>query len=312
MYLKQKTGQTHLLARPDWIRAKVSWDRNFGEVRDLLKELDLNSVCVEAACPNRGECWEARHVTFMILGNVCGRGCRFCNISGGSPDTPDPAEPRNVAAAVKKLGAKYIVITSVTRDDLKDKGAGHFTRTITEIKTKIPDIPVELLIPDLGGDPGLVRKIAFSSAEVIGHNIEMPEALYADIRPKADYRRSLDVLNILNTLKKEGADILVKSSIIVGLGETGEDVSRTLRDLKAAGTDIVYIGQYLAPSAKAWPVRKYYSPEEFKFFEEEAGRMGFGAVCAGPMVRSSYRAYEAYRTCIEKRALSQHLDKVLI
>jgi len=283
--------------RPDWIRAKAFWGKNSGEVRDVLEELGLNSVCAEAACPNKSECWEARHVTFMILGDVCTRGCRFCNIEGGSPGAPDLCEPRNVARAVKRLGTKYAVITSVTRDDLKDRGAGQFARTVGEIKTEAPGTLVELLIPDLGADPGLLREVAFSGAEVIGHNIEIPEVLYGDVRPEADYRRSLDALNILSASKAEGADILVKSSIILGLGEAEEDILKTLEDLKAAGADIVYMGQYLSPSVRHWPVKRYYSPEEFRSLGETAGRMGFGAVCAGPLVRSSYRAYEAYRTC---------------
>ncbi|MFH1552874.1 MAG: lipoyl synthase [Candidatus Omnitrophota bacterium] len=286
------------LARPKWIRGSVSWDKRFGEVRDVLKGLSLNSVCVEAACPNRGECWQMRHVTFMIMGQVCTRACRFCNVAGGSPTALDSSEPQNVAAAVEKLDVKYAVITSVTRDDLEDKGAGHFIRTVREIKTNTPQVLVESLIPDFSGDAGLLKRIAFSQAEVIAHNIEVPRKLYPNVRPNADYRRSLDVLKILNAKKAEGTDILTKSSIILGLGESEDDIFRTLKDLKDAGVDIVYIGQYLSPSREHWPVMRYYSPEEFKSFEEEAVRMGFGAVCAGPMVRSSYRAHESYKNAL--------------
>jgi lipoic acid synthetase len=296
------------LPRPDWIRAKISWDKNFERVRSLLEELGLNSVCVEAACPNRGECWEAHHVTFMILGNACTRNCRFCNVAGGSPKTPDFSEPRKIAMAVKKLRARYVVITSVTRDDLEDKGAGHFARTVREIKTNTPGVLVELLIPDLDADHALLEKIAFSGAEVIGHNIETPKALYARVRPEADYQKSLDALGRLNAAKKKGADILVKSSIVLGMGETEEDIFRTVRDLSSAGADIVYMGQYLSPSRKHWPVRKYYSPEEFKSLEKKAGQMGFGAVYAGPLVRSSYRAHEAYRTCKFRYSVSNTLN----
>ncbi|RKY41755.1 MAG: lipoyl synthase [Candidatus Makaraimicrobium thalassicum] len=285
------------LSRPDWIRGRVSWDEGFSEVRDLLRRLNLNSVCVEAACPNRGECWEARHVTFMVLGDVCTRDCRFCNVTGGFPAHPDPSEPRNVALAVKELAIRYVVITSVTRDDLKDGGADHFLRTVREIKAGTPEVLVELLIPDLGADPGSLRKTAFSSAEVIGHNIEMPRALYPAIRPKASYERSLDVLNVLNSMKEEGAEILVKSSLMLGLGESEEDIFRTLKDIRDAGVDIVYMGQYLSPSRDHWPVRKYYRPAEFEFLKKKAGEMGFGAVCAGPMVRSSYHAHDSYLKC---------------
>jgi len=290
----ESIGQHGALPRPGWIRGKLSWDDNSGEVRKLLKGWNLNSVCVEAACPNKGECWQARHVTFMILGGVCTRGCLFCNVAGGAPLDPAPDEPRNIAMAVKKLGVKYVVITSVTRDDLGDRGAEHFVNTVREIKTNVPEVKVELLIPDLDADPGLLRKIAASGAEVIGHNIEMPEDLYPAIRPKASYRRSLDVFRHLVEMKKQGADIFLKSSIIVGLGETEEDIYRTLKDLKDEGVDIVYLGQYLSPTCDHWPVNKYYTPAEFKSLEAKAREMGFRAVNAGPMVRSSYRAYEAY------------------
>ncbi|MFC1480446.1 lipoyl synthase, partial [Candidatus Omnitrophota bacterium] len=283
----EPTKKRKVLARPKWIRGRVSWDKSFGEVRDVLNGLNLNSVCVEAACPNRGECWQMRHVTFMIMGQICTRGCRFCDVTGGSPEALDASEPRKVAAAVEKLAVKYAVITSVTRDDLQDKGAGHFIRTVREIKTNTPQVLVESLIPDFTGDAGLLKRIAFSQAEVIAHNIEVPRKLYSKVRPKADYRRSLDVLKTLGVAKTEGAKILTKSSIILGLGETEDDIFRTLKDLRDAGVDIVYIGQYLSPSREHWPVTRYYSPDEFKFFEEEAVRMGFGAVCAGPMVRSS-------------------------
>jgi len=291
--------KTKLLPRPKWIRGKVSWDGDFNRTHDLIRELGLNSVCVEAACPNRSECWALRHVTFMILGDVCTRNCRFCNIAAGSGSVPDPAEARNIASAVKKLSIKYIVITSVTRDDLEDRGTGHFLETVREVKAAVPETTIELLIPDLDADPGSLREIAFSGAKVIGHNIEIPQPLYADVRPKADYRRSLDVLGILDGMKEEGADILVKSSIILGLGETENDVLRTLRELKDREVDIVYIGQYLSPSVDHWPVKRYYTPQEFKFLEEKARRMGFGAVRAGVMVRSSYRAFESYQNACQ-------------
>lgn len=287
--------KTNLPSRPKWIRGKVSWDGDFNSTRDLIRGLGLNSVCVEAACPNRSECWTLRHVTFMILGDICTRNCRFCNIATGSGSAPDFAEARNIAAAVKKLGIRYVVITSVTRDDLADGGAEHFFGTVEEVKAVVPETTVELLIPDFNADHGSLRKIAFSGAKVIGHNIEMPQSLYADVRPEADYSRSLDVLSILDGMRKEGADILVKSSIMLGLGETEPDVLRTLTDIRARGVDIVYIGQYLSPSADHWPVRRYYTPREFRSLEEKAVRMGFGAVRAGAMVRSSYRAFESYQ-----------------
>ncbi|MEA3490121.1 MAG: lipoyl synthase [Candidatus Omnitrophota bacterium] len=283
--------------RPPWIRGRVSWDKGFGEVRDILRGLNLHSVCLEAACPNKGECWQGRHVTFLIMGDVCTRGCLFCNIKGGVPDPCDLAEPCNVAEAVRKLEAGHVVVTSVTRDDLEDRGAGHFVAVAREVKKRTDDVTVEFLIPDLGADEDLLRKVAFSGVEVIGHNIEMPEALYPEIRPGADYRRSLNTLEKLASLRNEGARIFVKSSVILGLGESEGDLLRTLEDLRKAGVDIVYLGQYLSPSRRHWPVKKYYSPDNFRRLGKKAEHMGFGAVCAGPMVRSSYRAGESYRKC---------------
>ncbi|MGB3114065.1 MAG: lipoyl synthase, partial [Candidatus Omnitrophota bacterium] len=256
--------------------------------------LKLNSVCVSANCPNRGECWERRQVTFMILGNNCTRNCSFCNIREDFPESPDTKEPENISRAVEELGVEYIVITSVTRDDLKDKGAGQFLKTVWAIKKRSPEVKVELLIPDFDAEEIFLSEMVFSGADVIGHNIEMPENLYPEVRSKADYRRSLKVLSIL---KKKAANIPIKSSIIVGLGETADDVLRTMEDLKNTGVDIVYIGQYLSPSAYHWPVKKYYRPSEFHFLRKKAREMGFKGVSSGPMVRSSYRAYEAYLAC---------------
>lgn len=282
------------IERPEWIRGKVFWSSGHGSVTSLLNELGVNSVCEEAACPNKGECWSKKHVTFMILGETCTRDCRFCNVTGGIPETVDPLEPRNIALAVKKLDIKYVVITSVTRDDLKDRGAGHFAETVREIKALALDVRVELLIPDLDARAELLKIISSSGAEVIGHNIEMPRALYPDVRPGSNYERSLNSLDILNKLKNNGADILVKSGMMIGLGEKEEDILRTLKDLKTLGVDIVYIGQYLCPSALHSPVKKYYSPSEFEFFKEQAFSMGFGTVLSGPMVRTSYKAHRSY------------------
>lgn len=280
--------------KPEWIRGKISWGEDSRKVRDYLRELELNSVCVEASCPNKGECWEKKHVTFLILGDKCTRKCFFCDIKKDLPGTPDPSEPSNIAKAVKELGIKYIVITSVTRDDLPDQGTGHFVQTINEIKKISTEVLVELLIPDMGADIGLLRRIAFSKVEVVGHNIEMPKEFYSMIRPGSDYYRSLETLKILSSLKDEADAILVKSSIMLGIGEEEKAILETLVDLKESGVDIVYLGQYLRPSKMHWPVKKYYSPEEFKYYEEKALELGFRAVQSGPMVRSSYRAYESY------------------
>lgn len=279
--------------RPSWIRGKVPRSDDLEWVKSVVSGRGIHSVCVSAACPNKGECWKAKHITFMILGDVCTRGCLFCNIDGGVPSRVEPDEPGKIAAAVKELDVKYAVITSVTRDDLADKGTSRFLETVKHIKNISPETRVELLIPDLDASESLLQQIAFSGAEVIGHNIEMPERLYASIRPRADYRKSLRTLSLLAGMKKR-AGILVKSSLITGLGEIGDDINKTLNDLKGAGVDIVYIGQYLSPTKKHWPVKKYYTPEEFSDIGTTAEEMGFKAVMAGPMVRSSYRAYETY------------------
>ncbi|MFH1846011.1 MAG: lipoyl synthase [Candidatus Omnitrophota bacterium] len=284
------------MKKPDWIRAKISLSDKFNRVKDLLKEKGLNTVCVEASCPNKGECWEKGHVTFMILGNICTRGCLFCDVASGVPSVPDNEEAQKITSAIKELKSRYIVITSVTRDDLEDKGANHFCYVVKEIKSLKNKTLIELLIPDFSAKQELLEKIAFSGADVIGHNIEMPEKLYPEIRPKADYNRSLDVLRTLSMLKqKKSVSILVKSSLMVGLGEKNDGIVATFKDLKSSGVDILYIGQYLSPSKSSWSVKKYYKPEEFEDLKRKAQKMGFRSVFSGPLVRSSYRAYRSYR-----------------
>ncbi|MBD3426775.1 MAG: lipoyl synthase [Candidatus Omnitrophica bacterium] len=289
-----------ILKRPPWIRSSLSWDDSFSDVRTLVKELGLNTVCVEAACPNRCQCWSDGHVTFMVLGRVCTRGCLFCNVEKGTPVPPDAAEAANIAIAAKKLNARYVVITSVTRDDLPDRGAGHFVSIVRQLKSSLPGTAVELLIPDLDAREELIARTTRSGAEVIGHNIEMPERLYSRMRPGADYHRSLRTIRTIAELRERGQKVLVKSALMLGLGERPEEVLQTLRDLKEAGVDIVYIGQYLSPSADHWPIEKYYTPEQFESLKEECFGMGFRSVLSGPMVRSSYKAAEAYRSALDK------------
>ena len=242
-----------------------------------------------------GICWHVSQSiefnAFMILWDNCTRNCRFCNIKGDLPEKPDIEEPENISRAVKELGVEYVVITSVTRDDLKDKGAGQFLRTVRAIKKNTPEVKVELLVPDLGAEEVFLKEMVFSGAHIVGHNIEMPEKFYSEVRPGADYRRSLRVLKLL---KEKSRGIPIKSSIMVGLGEEKEDICRTLEDLRDAGVDIVYIGQYLSPSKDHWPVKRYYGPSDFHFLRKTSKEMGFKVVLSGPMIRSSYRAYEAY------------------
>jgi lipoic acid synthetase len=288
-----------VLKHPSWIRGKLSWDKNFNESRDLIRELNLKSVCVEAACPNKGECWSNRHITFLILGDICTRGCCFCNISFGEPRMPDKKEPSNIVKAVERMGSKYVVITSVTRDDLADGGAGHFIQTVKLLKEHNNSIKVELLIPDFNADSALIGKIALSGADVIGHNIEMPQPLYACIRPRSDYRLSLKTLKLLSGQKKENG-FLTKSSMILGLGEQYQDILATFEDLRRADVDILYLGQYLNPSGKNSPVLKYYTPEEFELLKKKAEGCNFKTVCSGPMVRSSFRAEQAYNSAMSR------------
>lgn len=288
--------------KPDWIRGKVSWSDELKEVRETLAELDLHTVCEEASCPNVGECWKERHATFIILGDICTRGCLFCDVTSGSPESADPGEPERIARAVERLGIKYAVITSVTRDDLEDKGAEHFVRTVKAIRKRTPNTVVELLIPDMDADQDLLLKVASSGAKVIGHNIEMPEKLYPAIRPKADYQKSLEVLRKLSHIKEAGNDIIVKSSIMLGLSEEEGDIEACMKDLKGAGVDILYIGQYLNPTKEHWPVDKFYTPEEFVILEQKAIQMGFKSVCSGPMVRTSYHAQRSLQTLLDKIA----------
>jgi len=213
---KKNITQKH----PAWIRSRIPLTKNFLNIQKFLHESNLNTVCVEAACPNKGECWSSCHVTFMILGKVCTRKCRFCNVAGGSPEKVDFQETKQIATAVKEISAKYVVITSVTRDDLPDRGVSQFFSVVRDINSAVPAIRIELLVPDFDANETFLRKIAFFGAEVVGHNIEMPETLYPVLRPEANYKTSIKTLKLLNQMKTDGADILVKSSLMLGLGES--------------------------------------------------------------------------------------------
>lgn len=268
------------MVKPVWLRRSLSYSRDFFTTRELLCQLKLNTVCEEAACPNIGECWSRKEATFIILGKSCTRNCLFCNVSCNHPEPVDEEEPVKIAQAVKLLQLDYVTITSVTRDDLADGGGSQFVKTVKAIKGQSPDTIVEILIPDIE---------LHSGADIIGHNIETVERLYPVLRPQADYRKSLDVLKRLNGL--------VKSAIILGLGEEWDEIIKTLEDLKEAGVSIVHIGQYLRPSKRHFPVAKYYKPQEFEDIGRIAMDLGFKAVSSGPLVRSSYRAKESYARC---------------
>ncbi len=283
--------------KPDFFRTRTRRDDEVRKIRLGLRRLHLHTVCEEAHCPNLGECFSKKTATFMILGKICTRNCRFCAVQKGSPLPPDENEPANVAKMAKQLALKHIVITSPTRDDLADAGAEHFAQTIFQIRKTIPKATVEVLTPDFQGNLEALEKVLSAQPEVFNHNLETVPRLYKLVRPKADYARSL---NLLKFAHKNFPHIITKSGIMVGLGETKEEIISLMQDLKEAGCKVLTIGQYLAPSRKHLPVAKYYQPEEYKEFEEVGA--GFGLVVfAGPLVRSSYLAGEVFARLKESR-----------
>ncbi len=272
---------------PPWFKIRLATGKRFMDVRDLIRTNRLHTVCRSAACPNLAECWNAGTATFMILGNVCTRGCRFCNVPKGVPDGLDVDEPNRVAAAVTGLGLTYAVITSVTRDDLPDGGAGIFAATVRAVRAQSPHCRVEVLIPDFRGSESALKTVLHARPDVLNHNIETVPSLYLRVRPQADYWRSLE---LLDRAKAHGA--LTKTGLMLGLGERHEEVRSVMADLRGIGCDILTLGQYLQPGQTALPVERYYHPEEFSEFKREALATGFRHVEAGPLVRSSYHAHE--------------------
>jgi len=276
---------------PEWMKQTFSPDGIAGEVRELLGDLALVTVCESALCPNLRECYSQRQLTFMILGNRCTRSCRFCAVPHGRPEAPQADEPWRVAEAVKRLGLQHVVITSVARDDLQDEGAGHCVDVIRAVRAHNPGVTVEILVPDFHGREELIGLVLDEGRpDVFAHNIETIERLSALVRPQASYTRSLEVLRIAAT---RGRACLVKSSVMVGLGETLEEIEQTLRDLTAAGATHLTIGQYLRPSDQQLPVMDYVSPQRFAQYRQLAHEAGFSWVKAGPFVRSSYHAIDA-------------------
>ena len=277
--------------KPDWLRVRIPAGSGYKEVRGILEKYHLNTVCDEAICPNRGKCFYAGTATFMILGKNCTRNCRFCNVTGAAPEIVDPHEPDNVAFAVKELKLKYVVITSVTRDDMLDGGAAHFAEVVNSIRRENPNTRVEVLIPDFRGDTAALKKVVDCNPDVIGHNIETIPDLYTKVRPEADYNQSL---NVLSNAKKLGYKGKIKSGIMVGLGETEPKVILVLEDLRKHGCDFLTIGQYLAPSKLHVPVAEYIHPDQFDRYKEIAVELGFEYIASAPLVRSSYLAHEAF------------------
>jgi lipoic acid synthetase len=274
--------------RPPWIRVRAPGTSSaYSETRKLLRGLELNTVCEEAACPNIGECWSRKHATVMILGSVCTRKCGFCNVKTGRPDRVDPNEPRHVADAVHRLALKHVVITSVDRDDLEDGGAGHFVACTEAIREKSPQTTIEVLTPDFLRKPGAAQRVAAARPDVYNHNLETVPRLYPRVRRGADYRVSLD---LLATVKAAEPTIFTKSGIMLGLGEEYDEVLAVLDDMRAADIDFVTIGQYLRPTQKHLPMTRYAPPQEFEEWAEVARAKGFLMVASSPLTRSSYHA----------------------
>ena len=279
--------------KPEWLKVRPPGGENFGHLKSLLRDLSLHTVCEEAHCPNVAECWGGGTATIMLLGATCTRGCRFCAVSSGNPHgAVDAFEPIKVAQAVADMGLTYVVLTSVDRDDLPDGGASHFAQTVRAIKATDPTILVETLVPDFRGDPEAIRTVLGGGQEVFDHNVETVPRLQFTVRDaRANYEQSLFVLR---HAKEVRSDVHTKSSIMLGLGETRDEVLGTLRDLRAADVDIVTMGQYLRPSAWHLEVNEYVSPESFEWYRRQAEDLGFLYVASGPLVRSSYRAGEFF------------------
>ncbi len=279
--------------KPPWLKIKLPGEGEFRDVKRILKKYKLHTVCEEARCPNLGECWGEGTATFMILGNICTRYCRFCATQTGNPHgIVDEDEPWRVAEAVKELKLKYVVLTSVTRDDLEDQGANVYARTIRAIKKLNPGVRVEALTPDFYSNPEYIEMVIDSGLDVFAHNVETVRRLTPLVRDRRfSYEKSLKTLKIA---RKTRPEIITKSGFMVGLGETREEIYETMKDLKEAGCDILTIGQYLQPTVKHLPVERYVTPEEFKEYENSGLKMGFKFVASGPLVRSSYRAGEIF------------------
>jgi lipoic acid synthetase len=275
---------------PDWLKVRIGGGDNYSKVKTLLRSTKLHTICEEAKCPNIAECFGSGTAVFLLLGTICTRNCRYCNVTHGMPKPLQSTEPKDVAGSVKTLGLKYVVLTSVTRDDLPDGGAHVFQETIEEIRQINPDCHIEVLIPDFQGDTTALQTIINAAPDVINHNIEVVKHLFPLLRPQGDYQRSLQVLK---TVKTQAQDIPSKSGLMIGLGESTSEIHTTLHDLRNAQVDFVTIGQYLQPTIHHAMIKKYYTPHEFAELKTFAEELGFTHVESGPLVRSSYHAQNA-------------------
>jgi len=299
---KARRPDSPVSRKPEWIRVKAPVSREYAETKSIVREHNLHTVCEEAACPNIGECWTRRHATMMIMGDTCTRACAFCNVKTGLPKALDPEEPTNVGRAVAKLGLKHVVITSVDRDDLSDGGAGHFARTICAIREHSPGTTVEVLTPDFLRKNGALDVVMDARPDVFNHNLETVPRLYLTVRPGARYFASLQLLARAKELEPRG---FTKSGLMVGLGESREEIMQVMDDLRAANVDFLTIGQYLQPTKKHAKLERFWSPEEFKGLESVARARGFLMVSASPLTRSSYHADTDFAALKAARASGQ-------
>jgi lipoic acid synthetase len=290
--LKESAPMTYR-KKPEWLRMPERGSREAARIRSVLRKYSLDTVCRQAMCPNLGHCFQRGTATFLILGSVCTRNCGYCAIdhAEGALAAPDPDEPGRVAGASAEMGLSYVVVTSVTRDDLEDGGAGHFAKTVLALRSAISGVRTEVLTPDFGGSRQALEILSDSAPDVFNHNLETVERLFPQVRPQADYTRSLEVLGDFGAM---APGIPLKSGLMLGLGETGEEVRSALVHLRERGVTMLTLGQYLQPSRRHWPVARYIPPEEFETWRESALSMGFISVASGPLVRSSFHAEDGY------------------
>ena len=294
--IEARNAETPIERKPEWIKTRANMGPEYTRLRSLVKSEGLHTVCQEAACPNIFECWEDKEATFLIGGERCTRRCDFCNIDTGKPEPLDRDEPRRVAESVQSMGLKYATITGVTRDDLEDEGAWLYAETIRKVHELNPGTGVEMLAPDFSGNPTLLNEVFETRPEVFAHNLETVPRIFKQIRPAFTYERSLDVIS-----QARAFGLITKSNLILGLGETREEISQALVDLHSAGCDLITITQYLRPTNKHHPVERWVKPDEFVELAQEAEQVGFLGVMSGPLVRSSYRAGRLYKQAMEKK-----------
>jgi len=295
---KQKNADSAPLKKPDWLRVKAPGSEGYNATRKIVHDAKLVTVCEEAACPNIGECWTKSHATLMIMGDTCTRACAFCNVKTGLPDALDADEPRRVGETVNKMGLAHVVITSVDRDDLSDGGAAHFAEVVRQIRSQSPKTTIEILTPDFLRKNGALEQVIESKPDVFNHNLETVPRLYLKIRPGARYYHSL---RLLDEVKQRDPNMFTKSGIMVGLGETREEVMQVMDDMRSANIDFITIGQYLQPTRKHAPIDRFVTPEEFKAYESIARAKGFLMVSSSPLTRSSHHAGEDFARLREAR-----------